>query len=458
MKYNLWELDEFSRVMISSKSTHFNLYYNTTSKLLNIYLQMPDDVKKYRNEMLCILTNTARAIKFNASYLGVLRNWSFYSNTAQKISFSKMIKLQDILEGLGYIDIYRGGIIDWPSMETECSYVALKDTLTVLFKDVKVEELLTSKELITCTPVIVRDRETKEVLSTRGMKGVAEIKEDVQKFNLALIDSNFNLSGVDISSPQFFRSYNDTLDLGGRYYEQGTKIQTKPRVKRNTLMIDNEETVTLDFKAMHASLLYEVEYKLNPLYIDNWINIEWNGKYDPYPSELNFLVINYDKIEFIRKNFDPKYNPIRNLTKHATMIALNASSKESAQKSVIQAYKNEYNAVLEDPDFDMSRVKYYGIEFNGKFQGSKVMEVILKHNAPISKYFYSDIGIRLQNTDSNIMAKVIDNIVSLDCDVIIPEHDGCIVKASLKDKCIEYMKEAYREVMQSDKFCIIEEK
>lgn len=41
---------------------------------------------------------------------------------------------------------------------------------------------------------------------------------------------------------------------------------------------------------------------------------------------------------------------------------------------------------------------------------------------------------------------------------LLPEHDSVIVKQEVKERVMQYMREAYKEVMGNDKFCHIEEK
>lgn len=456
---NIWELSEGERSSIADSSIHSNLYYNSTNKMLAIFKILPVHLKKYRKEMLCILTNTARAIKFKAKYIAILRDRKFYEDQPQGISHRKMLALQELLEQEGYISIYRGGIVswEWGEIGTCTSYLELKEPLTSLFKEVNIDTLLKVAELLQSDEVIIKDRATKEIKSTRGVEGVAEIKSKVREYNMKLLSTSFNIQGKDIPSPQFFRSFNDDLEHGGRWYERGSSIQTKPQIERKTLMINNEETVMLDLKALHPSLCYEMQYTDTPELVEDWIEDAHEGKYDPYPSYLPFLILNFEKIEEIKEKYNPKYNPVRNLCKYALMVALNARSSSSAQKALITEYKKECKAISEG-SIDLSKAKYYGIEYDKVFHASKVLLYVEGHNQPISSYLYQDLGVKLQNIESCIMSKVIDRMITLDYDALIPEHDGVIVKRSDKEECKKSIREAYKEVMQSDKFCIIEEK
>jgi len=460
MRLKTWE-EKDSIQEISLKSTHLNLYYNKSSTLLGIANAFPVEVKRYKKELLCLLTNALRAIRLKACALEVSRDRTCFVGNKQGISFSNMIKLQDKLEELDYIDIYSGGIIEWNPFSTNkhkvsLSYLVLKEPMLSLFDKIN-KNIIKKNELIDATPVVIRDRDTKELLNTSGVKGVQQVSSIVNKLNLALSCSDISIKGKDISCIQFFRSFIGDLSKGGRWYERGSKIQTKSQNERKSIMIDNESTVELDFKALHPSLLYEEAYKENPEFVKQWIDYTFKGNFDPYGCPLEFLIIDQDKIDYIKNNYNPKYNPVRNLCKYALMLALNAGSMPSATKALVQAYKKEYNAIKAG-DFDLSKAKYYGIEYKEVFHGSLILHRIADYNSPIRHKLFSDAGVLLQNIDSAIMSLVIDKLVSSDEEVAIPEHDSVIVKKRLEGVVHTYMLEAYQAVVGSIEFCSIEVK
>ena len=88
--------------------------------------------------------------------------------------------------------------------------------------------------------------------------------------NVLLMMLNFNslLSGVSITHNEcklpvqmYKRSFIDNLTTGGRMYNTVGGVQVMGQEDRAMLKLNGKNVVELDFKAIHASLLFEREWR-----------------------------------------------------------------------------------------------------------------------------------------------------------------------------------------------------
>lgn len=448
MRIDLWSISKKERSQIQTKLTHFNIHYNQGKQYKHIVDELMSlDVGK--KEVWCVVTNIARALKYKAIGLSVPRQRSAYSGNEQGVSQRRMVILLDKLEKEGYTDDFIGGVVDWKEMDTVQSCIIFKPKLLDLFNGVDV-----SSEQDYFNVVEIKDRETKELKSKSGVRGVKIITEYMNAYNQQLMNTEISDETGLLSVQQYKRVFSDNLRQGGRIYNTAGGVQVKNEEERSYMKINGEEIVELDFKAMHPSLLYEQEYEENSEDIDDWISNTWGGDYNPYGAKMPFLKVNLEKVEAFKNTFGlAKYDPIRNLNKHALMVSLNAKTYQKAYVQVTEEFRADqvgWDKLTKD-------AKFYGIESVGNFPGHTVCQAVAAHNKPIAKYFFKDQGIKMQYLDSEIVADVLNRLLMED-EVLLPEHDSVIVRASIKDKVIGYMRSAYLELMGSDKFCYLEVK
>jgi hypothetical protein len=448
MRIDLWSMSKKDRSYIQTKLTHFNIHYNQSKQYKHIVDEIMNlDVGK--KEVWCVVTNIARAIKYKAIGLSVPRQRSAYSGNEQGISQRRMIILLDKLEENSYTDNFIGGVVDWSDIKTVQSCFVFKQKLLDLFVGVDV-----SQEEDHFNVVEIKDRKTKELKSKSGVRGVQIISEYMNAYNTQLQSTEISDDVGLLPIQQYKRVFSDNLRQGGRIYNTAGGVQVKNEEERSLMKINGEKIVELDFKAMHPSLLYEQEYAENSEDIDDWIETQWKGIYNPYGAAMPFLKVDQEKVEAFRNTFDkPNYDPIRNLNKHALMVSLNAKTYQKAYVQVTE----EFRADQVGWDNLTKDAKFYGIESVGNFPGHTVCQAVAAHNKPISHYFFKDQGIKMQYLDSEIVADVLNRLLMED-EVLLPEHDSVIVRASIKDKVMGYMRSAYLELMGSDKFCFLEVK
>lgn len=439
------------RIEIQTHITHYNIQYNESKKYRFILDHLETEIGLgYRKELWCFITNTARAIKYRAVGLSVPRDFKPYKENIQKISHKRMVALLDILEGMGHIDLYIGGIVDWHTMSGVGSIAVLSSKFLSLFDGVDV-----SDEVDHFHTVEIKDRETGALKSNKGVRGVGKINIYMDEYNEKLINTEISKGQDLLAVQQYKRSFSDRIGFGGRHYNTSGGVQVMNQDERSKLKINGEAVSELDFKAMHPSILYEQEYATDPESVGSWITDVWGGEYNPYGAQMPFLQVNKEKVEWYRKEYNnPTYNPIRNLSKHALMVCLNAKTYKRAFIQVTEEFRAEQRE-WEKGQIEGSR--FYGIEAEDNFPGNTVCQAVRSHNKPIESHFYKDKGVQLQYVDSEIVAEVLNRLLMED-EVLLPEHDSVIVRSSIKAKVYRYMREAYKDVMGSDEFCYIEEK
>ena len=438
------------RIEIQTHITHYNIQYNESKKYRFILDHIETEIGLgYRKELWCFITNTARAIKYRAVGLSVPRDFKPYKENVQKISHKRMVALLDILEGMGHIDLYIGGIVDWHTMSGVGSIAVLSSKFLSLFDGVDV-----SDEVDHFHTVEIKDRETGALKSNKGVRGVGKINIYMDEYNEKLINTEISKGQDLLAVQQYKRSFSDRIGFGGRHYNTSGGVQVMNQDERSELKINGEQVAELDFKAMHPSILYEQEYNKDPETVGSWIEEMWGGEYNPYGAAMPFLQVDQNKVEWFRKEFNkPAYDPIRNLAKHALMVCLNAKTYRKAYTQVTEEFRDDQLSW----DTITKKTKFYGIEASRNFPGHTVCQAVAAHNKPIADHFYKDKGVQLQYVDSEIVADVLNRLLMED-EVLLPEHDSVIVRASIKDKVHRYMREAYKDVMGSDNFCYIEEK
>lgn len=457
MTVKLWMMGKEERKKVNTLTTHFNLHYNRSKKYTYVYDALHLSVGHgYDKELWCLITNTARAIKYGAVGFALPLHSSHYKSNSQKISNRKMRRLVDSLEEMGYLELYVGGVVDWKEMDAVSSKCIFTDLYMKLWQGVDV-----SDEQDVVEVVEIKDREAGHLKATKGVRGVAEIRKQMLNFNSLLSGVSITHNECNLPVQMYKRSFIDNLTTGGRMYNTVGGVQVMGQEDRAMLKLNGKNVVELDFKAIHASLLFEREWQENPEAVEEWIDTEWRGEYNPYGADLSFINVDQAKVEWFKLKYNkPAYDPVRSLQKRIVVVGLNAKSYPDTVRSITSHYRRDLDKQgTEEEDSCV----YFGIEpdfdLNGKmeFRTGHCVQAVVYHNSPIAKYFFKDQGVSLQYLDSEILSDVMSKMI-MQGNVLLPEHDSVIVTEDLEETALQYMKEAYLKVMGSDKFCHIDKK
>jgi len=255
------------------------------------------------------------------------------------------------------------------------------------------------------------------------VKSHTKVLEDYLRFISNVL---FTLDNSEISA-HGRRIFNRKIDLGGRFYASYQSISSHDRKR---IQINTEKTIELDYKSLHFNILYSMAgVKL----VD-----------DPY------IVDGYD----------------RNVIKLISLQLLNTEGKEglshlgrmitrSGNPKQIEAFKEyAYQRLIYDegvkkglrvePPYKSKSIEYHIDSIPVGTDGKQLINDLLERHKAIRHLIGSkDIGLRLQNMDSNIMKEVMKTATSEFIPLLFV-HDSCICKYSDRARVKQIMVDIYK--------------
>lgn len=394
------------------------------------------------NAVQWFFTNVAKAIRTDHGAMKVRLKAEYWSGNVCGIGARKVKDVLDWFEYNEYITIYIGNQdyrSEWKSYPT---VVKFNQKLLDLFGMNEVRLHIPSEGLEYA--VIVKDRKTKEEIPLDRTEIVQQMAEEVNKYNESFKDVLIEFNGEKVPLLEYKRSFSGDLFKGGRLFAHGGSIQLLPEVFRlKYLTLDKEPVTEIDYKAIHACILYEDVARE-----DERIYELAKSGFDPYAADSSFLKVNEKSIaKHMVEHGLKSYNPVRSLFKISMMMAINCVNEDAARQSI-------NHELYKDRRRDACDRMYVGIEDPDV---SMVLDVLNDHNYAIQHYFYKDHGIVLQNVDSKIALRVIDYLIQ-EGHTCLAYHDSFAVKQSVAPFLEYAMKAAWKDVLGENKFCYVEEK
>lgn len=196
----------------------------------------------------------------------------------------------------------------------------------------------------------------------------------------------------DFSSKRLYRVFNHSrFDHGGRFY--GGWWQTVKAARRAHILIDGEETVEIDYSAMHCRMCYDLSGR--SLSEDD----------DPY---------RIDGLE-----------SLRDAVKFGFLVLINLAPSQRGQAT------DKVKAMIQ-----------------GKTSFRDLLVAIERRHRPIREWFRSGKGTELQCIDSKVAESVMGYFVGrgIPC---LPIHDSFIVPSSARKQLDSTMREAYAAHVRS---------
>lgn len=441
MKIQIKDMHEEDLLWKELMSTHFNIHYNKSKQYESVVNRLVHLCgSPFEKEIRSLVTNVARMIKTRAVCLKIPRDKSLYTGNTQQISYRRMVDLLDKLEASGYVHLYIGGVriyrFDKKAEEFDMSITEITEQFTKLFENVSLNTVSVESK----TQIEIKERKTKKMMQTQGVKGVSAIREKVSQFNTALIEARISLKGISLPDQSYKRIFIDNLTTGGRWYNSVGSIQTMDKTLRPFLQIDGEDLIELDYSAIHPNMLYEQ------------MNANLPKGFDPYGVDLWEKYVDFEAVEqFKIKHGKVKYDPGRNLVKMAVMIGLNSKDLKQAKQALSQHFGRD-RSKWGKPNEHMA--KYFGIY---ELDFEDVLFSVQEHNSLIADKFFKDLGVELQYLDSEILDNVICDTLAID-EVLLPWHDGLMVKKAIADQVKGFMYKAWLKQFGSINYCKVDEK
>lgn len=397
---------------------------------------------KVKDVIRCVVKNVSRVKHHHSTavkFVGKDMFWSNPINNPDKLSYRAFKAFLVWLGDEGYVKKYKGSGGDGYTNTTNMLVISPHFSELCLGKgellSTKMEDSLLHKKGV---GVIINTKigniqTPRKITRTEG-KVAKPMSLSLEAYNTLLESAEITINGDIITDLNFRRIFNEDLNKGGRYYDRGD-VLSKGKLERETISINGECTVSLDFKHLHPSLCYELEGVIL-------------GDKDPYDVPVSFK---QDEVKLSKwmevHNITKRPNISRSLAKLALLCMINANCKRSCMSAISDEIIRDRNKR------NLANRRFVGIS---DVRVKELVDRLYEHNFLINDYIYSGYGIELQNLDSRMMEYCI-GVFTSQADVVIPVHDAVIIRTTLKELCLSTMLDAYTYVMGSAMNCKIEE-
>lgn len=389
------------------------------------------------DSIVSLLYNIVKSIKYESDGLFISRDRNFYNTDVIvngsvlqcNVGYTGIINTLDLLELLGMLVVSKGYSYDERS---QSGYVLFTPEL------IDMVESNVDMNKVSRTPrnnvLIVKDingtpicfRKTKEIRIMIDL--LKDYNNFMSKREVYCRDKKLNTD--------LHRSFSrGSFEFGGRFYSEAYGVQQLTKRLRKEIIIDGEETIELDFKALHPSIIYASK------------GIELDEDFDVYGGTQAMFDLCYelDTTYINNRNLIERYQPIRNILKLCMLVMLNAKSRHTAIYTIKQEIEKDNALPLEDRRF----YGVYGLTVED------CVKYLTKHNTLIKDHFFSDAGIKLQNMDSNIIACVMEECIHKNIPALFV-HDSVVCPLSNLGECLLIMKNAFKRVVGNELNCKIE--
>lgn len=437
---DLSPVDMYNLMLTSTKAKPFREPNEAYNSLVESYTALIGS--RSFNAVEWFFTNVNRAVRNRYSGMKVRLKQEYWSGNACGIGGKKVRDVLDWFEYNGYITVYMGSHdyrAEWKSYPT---IVKFNEKLLDML-DMEKVVLHIPEERLEST-VIVKDRLTKEEMILEKTQTIQEMEKEVTKYNESFKDVLIEFNGEEVPLLEYKRSFSGDLFKGGRLFAHGGSIQLLPeKFRLKYLTLDKEPVCEIDYKAIHACILYEDMAQKD----DRIYELARNG-FDPYAADRSCVQTDDKMIaKHMIKHGLTKYDPIRSLFKSSMMMAINCDSPTKARQSI-------NHELYKDSRLDECDRRYVGLISP---DAEQILDVLSDHNAMIEEHFYKDYGVLLQNVDSKIALRVIDYLIQ-EGHTCLAYHDSFAVKESVAPFLEFAMHAAWKDILGENKFCFTERK
>ena len=328
------------------------------------------------------------------------------SNSYFNIGYQGWANTVRIFEKLGYLTIFPGGYFE----------AIKKGYLTKLKISDKFEELvkkfnLSYQDILKRTPPIsLKDSKGKKIKVVNS-KITNPIQKKIERYNNLILSSDIELPidkidydrrrKIGFANRTYAKCYlNRSYKLGGKYY--GPCWQNLSKELRGKIKINGEETVELDFNAMHLHLLY--------------------------------CKINKKLTDYIPEGIDAYQLPNRNrkIVKTSFTCCINNNCNKDNVNHVVGR-----RVVKKYPEIFMKNTSYRDI-----------LEELGSYHPEVRQFFYAQIGNEISNMESKVSDYIIGKLTKKNI-LVLNIHDSFIVSTSYKDILLNTMTDSFKYLKYS---------
>jgi hypothetical protein len=428
--------------------------YKVDNKLLGLVYELILEYEKWYNIQLkgsrkiklskaiaCVLYNLTFCIKSSKPVVSVTLDSSRFSksvvyngvDTGRKVSYTAFKEVLHWLCETGLTELSLGGVKSWKKSDRPSGGAVMPDVVTPTY--LTMSKLIEDK-IRSCYPDLYNLPTVPDVIQIRDEnKVVIEKPLGYQQKKLVNMLNNYNKYSrnfiitvlEDSFDIQLRKVYNNaSFAAGGRSYVIGEGNKIMARTFRKKIKIDGEDTVEIDFKSLHPSLIAEI------------CDVTLPDGFDPYGIEMD----GYDK------------QALRKICKIAFLCMFNAKDFNQALAAVTHELRS-----LKDEETEQHLPSQW--KRDGKvpavIEVKQILHNLAEHNMYASEWMFSGRGVNLQNIDSQIMDLIIQQFMDED-EFVLPVHDSIIVQERLKCFGETSMRVAYKQVLGSDNNCRLEVK
>lgn len=331
----------------------------------------------------------------NRNGFSISLNNNYYSEipkryNALKMSARKVKEVILFLEAQNLIKIYKG------YFGKKKSFMTRIIPQSILLKELKQKKL--HRYMLTfdknMESIILKDYKVnkKKLLDYSENNKVVKMRNFISEYEKFLSQFKFKFKKQNIREIRFKRIFNNnSFKEGGRYYSSYQNIKS---IDRSLMTIDNKKTIELDYSGLHINMLYAKE------------NLT-------LPNEDVYTIKGYEAY--------------RDIFKIALQIALNASSKRAAYSGM-----NDH-------------LRKNGIDTK-KIAAKQILTAFENKHENIKHYFFSGVGLELQNIDSQMVSEVLNQSLNKKIPVL-PVHDSFITIEKYEKELYNMMNHASKQVL-----------
>ena len=392
--------------------------FGSKDKLISNYIikeiqdkQLPFTVKNKHDNISVLVANLFKIHILNwrpycrtymdANKFTEIRNKSYFN-----IGYQGWARTVRIFEKLGYLTIFRG--IHFEKLDKKY-LTRLK--VTDKFKELVNKFNLNYQDILKQTPPIsLKDSKDNEI-KVINSKTTNPIRKRIERYNNLILSSDIELPidkiDYDKRRKAWFanRTYtkhylNRSYKSGGKYY--GPYWQNLSKELRKEIKINGQQTVELDFNAMHLHLLY----------------CKVNKKLSDYIPEGK------DAYELPNRN--------RKIVKTSFTCCINNNcNKDNVNKVVGPEVAKKY------PELFVKNTSYRDI-----------LDELGSHHPEVRQFFYTQIGNEVSYMESKVSDYIIGKLTRKNI-LVLNIHDSFIVSINYKDILLNTMIDAFKYLKYS---------